>query len=82
MPKVHKIPQMGFLGNMNFRKKTRQPKLRLITAIAHFLLQDFHKVRNIQKLINFQTVKKFPQMAFAPFATFCMPGTAPATPGL
>ena len=77
MPKVHKLPQMGFLGNMIFYKKGRQPKLRLITTIAHFLLPDFQKVRNYHKLINFQTVKKILQMAFAPFATFGMSGTAP-----
>ena len=59
--KVQKLAQIGFLGNRNVRKKTSKLKLLLITTTTCFLLQDFHKVKKIHKLLNFvEITQKFP----------------------
>ena len=52
MQKVQKLLQIGF------RKKMHKPKSLLIMTTARFLLQDFHKVRNFHKLINFADITR------------------------
>ena len=48
-----KMSHQNVLGNGNFRKNASEPQSRLMKTTVGFLLQDFYKIKNFHKLVNF-----------------------------
>ena len=59
LQKVPKFPRMGIFGRRNFRKKARKFKLPLTPLWCKFWEKKFHKVKKVDKIINYAEIPFF-----------------------